>query len=529
MRFLFPFALVWLLSIPVLVWLWRLASTRHHIRVPSLVPFEHLAKRSPRRRRRVIVNWLFWLQLAALASAALALAQPAIRQHAATTLVIVDTSASMEAEGRGGSRWDQARRALKTRVARKSPTERWFLIATAPVVPLTPEPTSEGSVLVRAIDDARVQRLGGNLSTAARLGRALLGGDPDRILVVTDEPPPQEPLPDMVEWISVGQPRANVGLVGVDAQGAFCGREAPRVVATIQNFSNEPASITLSAFHERQRLSDISDELPPGGRRAITLSLPAVTGAVELRLTVPRDGLKADNHARVRVSSHGPLPVWLRASSPAIARTVSRWLAACDGLIWSADAAPEGPHLLVTDEEAASADTPSLRFDPPRAPQASVSRWLVAAEHPIGAYLSPLERVSAAINPRPEETASGIPVVQALVQGRRVPVILAQDHGARQVILRLDPSATPQSTPVLLAFYNSLRWLMADGVPAGDNFIDPLESNLLTPASTWRSPRTADAPPRARPAVWHPLAHLLLWALLILLMLEWRLFTRKRA
>ena len=233
MRFLVPFALAWLLSIPVLVWLWRLASTRHHIRVPSLVPFEHLAKRSPRRRRRVIVNWLFWLQLAALASAALALAQPAIRHHAATTLVIVDTSASMEAEGRGGSRWDQARRALKTRVARKSPTERWLLIATAPVVPLTPEPTSEGRVLARAIDDARVQRLGGNLSTAARLGRALLGGDPDRILVVTDEPPPQEPLPEMVEWVSVGQPRANAGIVGVDAQGAFCGRDAPRVVATI--------------------------------------------------------------------------------------------------------------------------------------------------------------------------------------------------------------------------------------------------------------------------------------------------------
>ncbi len=526
MTLLSPLALLWLLSLPVLVWLWRFASTRHQIRVSSLIPFEHLTKRAPRRRRRVVVNWLFWLQLAALAATALALAQPAIPRRANTTLVILDTSASMGAEGRP---LDRARRALKLRAARKAPTERWFIVATAPVIPLTRQPTSEGSAIAQALDAARAAPLGGNLTTASRLGQALLGGDPDRILVASDEPAPSEPLPKTVEWIPVGRPRANVGLVGVDARQMFCGRDEPRIIATVHNFSQQPSAVTIAAVHERRQIGELHEELAPGERRAVSLPIPPeIEGFVELRLTVPRDGLEADNHASVRVHPQGSLPVVLRAASPRIEQTLSRWLAACDGLTWSREAGA-GAHLVVTDHPEAGEASPALVIAPPRDPQPIASRWVMGETHPIAAYLSPLDPVAAAIDREPPDAVAGTPVIWALVQGRRIPVAAAEErNGVRRVVMHLDPSAGPQSTPVLLLFYNSLRWLMGEQ-PAEGQVIDPLESNLLAPASTWRSPRMAELPPRARPLVWHPLSHWLLGTLLLLLMAEWRLYTRRRA
>ena len=131
MSFLAPWALLWLGSVPVLIWLWRLNATRRQTRISSLIPFEHLLRRPSRRRRRLVVNALFWLQLAALAGLALALAQPMlVRSRARTVLVILDTSASMGAERRGLQVFEEAKRTLLARIARASPGDRFFVVTT---------------------------------------------------------------------------------------------------------------------------------------------------------------------------------------------------------------------------------------------------------------------------------------------------------------------------------------------------------------------------------------------------------------
>ena len=86
MSLLSPLGLLWLASIPLLLWLWRLASSHRKIRVASLAPFEHLIRRTSRRRTRLVINALFWLQLLALILLALALAAPILyRQRAQTS------------------------------------------------------------------------------------------------------------------------------------------------------------------------------------------------------------------------------------------------------------------------------------------------------------------------------------------------------------------------------------------------------------------------------------------------------------
>src|SRR3989338_5635910 len=144
MTFLTPLALLWLGSIPVLLWLWRLAATHRQVQIPSLVPFEHLLRRPPHRRTRLFVNTLFWLQLAALVFLALALARPVVfAPQPKTILAVVDTSASMGARLRGPTALERAKRMLRTRLSRKAARDAVFIVSSAPVAAVTPEATNE--------------------------------------------------------------------------------------------------------------------------------------------------------------------------------------------------------------------------------------------------------------------------------------------------------------------------------------------------------------------------------------------------
>ena len=545
MSFLAPWALLWLGAIPVFLWLWRLASTHRRLRVPSLIPFEHLLRRQARRRTRLVVNALFWLQLAALLGLILALTQPvAFRSRARTTLVIIDTSASMGSRGPSGVAFERAKRAVLDAVARKSPDGQFFLMTTAPVGPALSQLTSDSSALARAVQALRPVALGGNLASTARLGRSLLGYEPDEMLVITDEPLPSIPLPSSVRWVTVGEPTPNAAFVGLDAQGPLCSRWDQRLVATVQNFADEAASVVVRVNQTGRALAEHRGDLAPHERLAFPLALPAGTeGDLELTLDTPHDGLEVDNRARVALPQRSAMRIVVRAKDAALLRTVSDWLGACSALTWSTERpAAAGPFLLMTDtEEAAdvSADA-RLLFRPPANAELVRSYWVVSADHPIGSYLAPVELVAARLNVSAGAGLFGVSVVSSLLHGLKVPVVVAEERDGRRIAsLLFEPSASAHSTPAVLTFLNSLRWLMGTSSVAADNFFNPLESNTLTRASTWRADGAATPPPTAvhpsdasrRPAggrVAHPLASCLIVALMVLLLVEWRLSGAKR-
>ena len=589
MSFLAPWALLWLGSIPVLLWLWRLASTHRQIRIPSLVPFERLLRRAPKRRTRLIIAPLFWFQLAALVGLAGALARPVVSQRRAkTVLVVLDTSASMGAEVGGSTVFAQAKRALLARIARKHPAEQWFLMTTSPPTPLTQQPTSDGVALTRAVEETRVSHLGGNLSTAAHLGRVLLGEETDATLVVTDEAPPTDALDTRLRWVRVGAAVPNVGIVGLDAQGPLCSVADASIVVTIQNFSDNPQAVTVAASQQGRRLIEARAELAPRDRRSLSLAIPNTTGLVDITLAAPNDSLEVDNRAWVTLRRAATLPIAVRSDSAPFNDTLSTWLGACEALRWSMDpASREAPSLVITDREA---DVPasavaSVVFDAPSEARPVLSHWVVSSGHPIGSYLAPVEAVAAALNLSPSGGISGTPVVSALVSGRNIPIVVADEReGHRAVLMRFEPSAGRASTPVLLAFFNSLRWLMgrSEGQATGEpllvggfrpgpvsvrrpdgtmdsvesdggrlvydqvtlagpyrfsqgsaevveavNFFDPLESNLLDHPSTWRAAQQPLAAPAVARNVVHPLSNLLMMVVLLLLLLEWWRYSTK--
>lgn len=594
MTFLSPWALVWLGSLPVLFWLWRLSSSRRQTRVASLVPYEHLLRRQPSERTRLFVNLLFWLQLAALLLLVLALLQPVIfSRRGRTSLVIVDTSASMAARDGVSTAFRQATDTLRRQLARKRPADAWFLVTTAPVEMPTERPTADTGELAQAIRALRVSHLAGNLGSAAQIGRGVLEGHVDHTLVVTDEPAPEAASQDALEWYTVGTPLANAAIVGLDAQGPLCSAGLTGVMVSLQNFSDDPLPVTVRAEQRGRQLASASVELPAQARTSVPLELPDATeGWVDIQLVGVRDALAIDNRAQVFIRQTATIPVVLLADRPEVRETLGAWLDACDGLVWleGPPAEPIGPSVIVTDRQDI-ADPNAVGIL--RVPGAAVARrvvlanWLVSPAHPIGSYLPAIEPMVASLSDPGDVAPAGELVVWGVVDGMRTPIVLAAEQaGRRAVWLHVDPSATPRSVPLVVLFFNSLRWLMEQtdvvrtgepllvpSLPAGwvtvkrpdgareriwhrggtfrydattaagtydvehgsthlrraVNFLDPVESNVMEHRSTWSGASHRVSTAREAPRTAMPLATWLAAIVLGLLLGEWWLYSRRRA
>ncbi len=537
MSLLTPLGLLGLLSVPVLLWLWRKQPTRRLTRIASLVPFEHLQQKQPHKRSRLKVNLLFWLQLAACGVLALALAQPLVRHAAAkTTLIILDTSASMGARTRGGTVYEQGLRALTDRLRSRSPLEKYFVVASAPVTALTPQPVGSAADVQAAAASFRPQATAGSLSAAAQIGQALLGYAPSSIVVVSDEPPPSEQA-DNLEWIRVGGKLPNAAIVGLDSEPLLCGQASGRLVAVIANFSEMPLQLRVRAKQASRVLDEQTVDLEPGKRSAVALAVPPdITGAIRVELDADPDALDWDNAAEADVRSATSVPVALSVQAEPVRKALSGWLNACKGLSWS-EAAPEDPakpFMWVTDQVSPSPSgigSVIVIAGPPEASGQAPVYWLVDNDHPVGRYLAPIEPAGIA----PAKTGVGEevrPVIWAMVRGERVPVVaVREEEGRRIVAFNLHPQAAADSSQALVVFLNSLRWIMSGTGHVASAFLDPLESNLNEPASTWTvatgnaatgnaaTPLASERPKLSFASL--PLLPWLLWTAVCLLLIEW--------
>ena len=489
--------------------------------------------------------------------------------------------------------FEQAKQAMIQRLARKAPADQVLLMTTAPMEPLTPEPVTDGLMLAQLVSSQRVAHLGGQLATTQRLGAALLGRKPDETWVVTDEPQPTGTASAALRWVTVGRSLPNVAIVGVDALGPLCTAAEARVVVTVQSFSDKAVSAHLSARQENRELGSVPVNLISHGRQAVTLPLPSETiGIVELVLSAPADSLRVDNAAWTVIAPQARLPVVVQVKQPALTEAVGQWLGACPALHWTANTPPAtGSYLLITDqEEASQAQVPKLIIpasaNQPRVP----SHWVVSSEHAIASYLSPVDVVVAPINKEEPAKAQGLPIVSALIDGRKIPIVIADEQpNGRTVRLAFDLIGQEQSVPVALVFFNSLRWLMGDPQPATTrevltvdgwapgqvtvqhpdgsvqqlmveqgvvrdqtailagvyrltqgsrtvmravNFFDPLESNTLDRVSTWAATNpdnaaaTSAKSSKRRSA--YPLAPWLVYGLFALLIIEWVAYSFRR-
>ncbi len=212
-----------------------------------------------RRRDRLVLPPIFWLELLALLALVFAALTPlAWRRSAGTLHVILDESPSMTANG--GASADLAEAALEKERRRGT----------------------KDAVRVRAARDAHSLRR----EIDAAKSVALPG---DEILVLTDTPPSEEITQAGFRWISFGKPLANCAITATRRLRTT--PETDAVFIEVRRFGpgTGETRLTLSG-HGAATLKFDAD-----GRARFTASVSAFAGPITASL--PDDALTADNTA----------------------------------------------------------------------------------------------------------------------------------------------------------------------------------------------------------------------------------------
>ena len=212
MGFLAPLALTFAaLSIPILI-LYMLKLRRRDVLVSSTLLWQRFLRdreaNTPWQRLRR--NLLLLLQLLILALLTLALARPFVPAPTVVTgsvVVLLDSSASMQARDVEPTRFDMALRAAREIVAGLKAGNVATIVAVGPQPQVLAQAEGDRSVLRRALDETAPTNGAADWEAAFALAAAVLAGAEDtQVFIISDSALPETlpPLPGEVRFVGVG-------------------------------------------------------------------------------------------------------------------------------------------------------------------------------------------------------------------------------------------------------------------------------------------------------------------------------------
>lgn len=310
MMFAVPAGLVMLALVPLIV-LWHLLRLRRRrVVVASVEPWRRLMGVSRRRRR---LPPLMLLALHATAAGALGLAAgdprlPTTERWSGDVAIVLDVGVGMAA----ADRWQVARAAVGDAIG----TPGKVTLVTAGLRPRVRLVRGHAAAARQALATLLPGEAGADLTEATRVA-ARLGGAAARLVVVTDEPSPQDAG---VAWIDVseGMPLDNVAVTAADV------REG-RLFARIANYSGGPRTVSLGVEVDGRRVDQRDVALGPGESADAVWPLPGDAALAVVALE-GADALPLDDTAIVAVGRRVRRGQMVGAS-PAVERA----LAALDG------------------------------------------------------------------------------------------------------------------------------------------------------------------------------------------------------
>lgn len=447
--FAYPLALLGLLSLPVLTGIYLLRNRARRTPVSSLMLWQ--LERSPKqgglRLDRLLTPWLFLLELLILALLAVAAASPLVprRNHLVRTVVVLDDSYSMLARDADGVTPRERATDIVMEMADDSAQVWQFVLAGAE--PAVPGRETVSKTQVRSMLD-QWSCLSPRADLPAALARAkTLAGARGRLLVLSDQPPPQLDEQDRLVWHAVGRPLPNVGFVGA---ARTTRGESDRFLLEVQNFADKPlrASLTLKIGDQTQvrRIA-----LPASGRVALPSTTAKQRDAVVASL--PTDALDVDNRVVLLPTSRPRIRVRNAVANPRLRDEVRQVLEATERAAM-VDASPE---LWISDQPGTvdARRTWSLHLLSGEEGRAFVGPFLSRSDHPLTDGLAlPGEVWSASA----DGELPGTPVISA---GNTV---LLSDERTLSSLHRIHMRINPRTSTVLrspawpILFYNLLAW-----------------------------------------------------------------------
>ena len=317
-----PWALLSLLSLPLLVYLYRLRPKREDATVSSLM-FWHAAIKirdsnsSNLQRLLRDLNLMVLLALAALLG--LALAQPQWQlaaRHSQDAVLIVDVSASMGARSGnpGGTRLDEAKNTAREIIAALPEGARLLLMTSARYARAQSGFESDRDLLQALVSRLQPTEEAGQPAAAIAQARALLRSRAQaKLHFVTDGAFDSDAalVTGANELHLVGDQRANVAVTRFDVRAALHTEQSYEVFVAVRNFGD--ASIAAPLTIEMDAVEIAKQDIVIEPNSEVTLSLP-MSGRLGKRATVQidyDDALDADNAAYMAFASPAPQRIML--------------------------------------------------------------------------------------------------------------------------------------------------------------------------------------------------------------------------
>ena len=252
--------------------------------------------------QRLRPSWLLVLQVLAAALVLGALLRPAFATAQALTgqtIVVIDTSVTMQATDVAPRRFAKARADARGLVPRLGPQARMTLISMGANPVVLTSSNGDRQPLLAALAHLRPTDGQADLQDALQLAVAAAG--PHRqgthLVVLSDgvTEPLSEPvtLPFPVTYERIGESGENSGVTSVSIVRGLTGDQA---AAHVQDFGREPAHLTV-LMEADGRLTDAQTaNLGPGGGQDVSFSVPPGTAYVKVSI-LPGGALGADDRA----------------------------------------------------------------------------------------------------------------------------------------------------------------------------------------------------------------------------------------
>jgi hypothetical protein len=297
MGLLNPRNLAYLASLAVLVAIYLRARAKPTLEVSSLMLFEEIA--APVASSRVLrTDLFFWLEMAALGAASVALAGLYIRSTAPLThhrshALVFDLGAGMGARDGSGTRLDAAKRQAREIVASARPGDTFTVIGYALEAAVYRASTGHLADVRRSIANLKPRALP---ARAAALRAALMRARGSaEIDLFADRPPARDLLetvagPARVNVHQVGAPVPNLAIVALETGSV--NTSPGRVV--VRNFSDRPELCDLTVDLGNRNILSTTFVLDPRGQTVLPFGPLKQGGLVKAHLAAA-DALDADN------------------------------------------------------------------------------------------------------------------------------------------------------------------------------------------------------------------------------------------
>jgi Ca-activated chloride channel homolog len=497
MRFLSASALWWLSLSAIIILFYLLKLKRKRRVVPSVLlwqrALEEMEANAPFRRLRR--NLLMLLQLAALAAIVLALARPLVTTRAlaaGSTIIIIDTTASMSATDEDGrTRLERARAIAREMIDGLGSGDRAAVIESSSRVVVRQALTSDRAALWSAIGDVRETDAAGSLSDAVRLSEQIAKAERDAHVVVISDGGGAPVSSDLayggarveqtsaLRFVRVGRRANNVGIVAMNTRSRQAGARR-ELFASIANFGEITRDLGVELKLDEKLVDARTISVAAGGRSALIFdSLPPSGGMAELKL-ITEDDLAADNTAytfvpdarrtRVGVASNNQFLLQALAVNTELdARKIDSTADVSDLDCIVSEGAVDPDILKI--------DTPLLAINPPdlegawqrEAERERPEITSVDRSHPVNNYLSYADLHIESSTAR--KVASWL---RPIVSGGNDAMISAGETGGRRVVLvSFDPAKSdlPLKVEFPILLINSINWLAGREAATADRTV----------------------------------------------------------